>query len=87
MFVQAQLERRGRKVREYLQGIKSAEVRLQVVAQCRKDLEDLEMADVVREFGGHGDANAQFEAAVDEMGMDEQLAMQLQMEIDDDDLV
>lgn len=44
------------------------------------------MDDIVREFGGNGDANARFEAAVNEMGVDEHLAMQLQMEFDEMEL-
>ena len=66
-FDQHHVARRKRKVREYLAEL-SDEVRAQVVEQCRKDLEDLQMHDIVREFAAGIGANG-FEAALD--GMDE----------------
>ena len=88
-FDRWQEERRKGKVREYLQGIESEEVREQVVAACRKDFEDLNMGDLVAEFGGNG--RGRFEAAVGEMDdgdfmdVDAQMAMQLQIEQDEID--
>lgn len=87
-FDQSQKERRRRKVREFLQNIESVEVRVQIIASCRKDLEDLHMLDIVRQFGGgdqHNGNNAQFEAALGEVAeMDAQFALQMQIEMDHD---
>ena len=48
-FDRHHLERRQHKVNEYLFGL-SEEIRPHVVEQCRGDLQDLEMHDVVRRF-------------------------------------
>ena len=51
VFNRWQEERRRKRIRKYLQDKKSDEVRRQIVDQCRKDLEDLNMHDIVHEFG------------------------------------
>ena len=53
-FQQAQLKRRKRLVVEFLRTIEDRAVRDQVVGQCRADLEDLHMHDVVRQFAAAG---------------------------------
>ena len=88
-FDHAQIERRKRFVREYLIGLPEV-VQVQVVQQCRKDFEDMQMDDVFREFQGAAAAGGlddrldfdfdigQLEADQRDFEIDEQMALQLQ---------
>lgn len=51
-FEQGQLKRRKDLVIEHLRTIDDQQVRDQVIDQCRTDLEDLQMHDVLRQFAG-----------------------------------
>ena len=49
-FNHCQIERRKRMVRNYLQTVESAEVQKLAVVQCKMELEDLNMLEIVQEF-------------------------------------
>ncbi len=65
-FEQHHTARRKRKVRDYLDRLQD-DVCVQVVEQCRKDLEDLGMHDIVHEYAVAYGANAGFEAAIEQL--------------------
>jgi hypothetical protein len=48
-FDREQIERRRGLVREYLLGLQE-EVRVQVLQQCRKNFDDMQMGELIREF-------------------------------------
>jgi len=77
-FDTAQLNRRKRLVRKYLGDISDGGTRGKVVEQCRKDLEDLQMRDIVHESTNGGGEGGRLDGGV--YAHDEELAMGLQQE-------